>query len=74
MAGCLPTTAVVVIPVHWLWGRISAPGTHVLHRLGDNLCGCRCRVDNSLIVGLKSKSLGGGAGEEANPHLRNSAI
>lgn len=57
MAGCLPTTAVVVIPVHRLWGRIPAPRTHVLHRLGDNLCGCGCRVDNGLIVGLKSKSL-----------------
>lgn len=59
MAGCLPTTAVVVVPVHRLWGRVSAPRTHILHRLGDNLCGCRCRVDNSLIVRLKSKSLRG---------------
>ena len=57
MAGRLPTTAVVIIPVHRLGGRISAPGAHILHGLGDHLCSCRCRIDYGLIVRLKIKSL-----------------
>lgn len=62
----LPTTTVVAIPVHRLGGRVSAPGAHILHCLGDHLCSCRCGTDYSLIVGLKSKSLKG----KARPQIR----
>lgn len=55
--GCLPITAVVIIPVHGLCRRISAPWTNVLHCLGNNLCSCRCWIDDILIIRLKSKSL-----------------
>lgn len=64
MAGHLPTTA-VVIPVHGLGGRISAPRAHIFHGLGDHLCSCRRRIDYSLIVG-KIKSLKG----KASPQIR----
>jgi len=57
LTGCLPTTAVVIIPVHSLCWRISAPWTNVLHCLGDNLCSCWCWIDDILIIRLKSKSL-----------------
>ena len=65
MAGHLPATA-VVIPFHGLGGRISAPRAHILHGLGDHLCSCRRRIDYSLIVGWKIKSLKG----KASPQIR----
>lgn len=65
-ASRLPTTAVVVTPVHWLGRRISAPRTHILHGLGDHLCSCRCRIDYGLVVRLKIKSLKG----KASPQIR----
>lgn len=56
-SGCLPITAVVIIPVHSLCWRISAPWTNVLHCLGNNLCSCWCWIDDILIIRLESKSL-----------------
>lgn len=55
--GCSPITAVIIIPVHTLCWRISAPRTNILHRLGNNLRSCRCWVDNVLVIRLQSKTL-----------------